>query len=61
MEDLSGNSRDLLASLLGQSNRRRSEHWVSGIFARPSAASRALAAAGSHDDRHTRASADSSS
>jgi ankyrin repeat protein len=40
-----------LPQSLGHSNRRRSQHWVSGIFSRPSA----QAAIGSHDDRHAHA------
>jgi hypothetical protein len=35
MRDFSENARHLFTSL-GHSNRRRSQHWVSGIFARPS-------------------------
>jgi hypothetical protein len=53
MEAFSGNALELLKSL-GHSNRRRSQHWVSGIFARPSAS--AHAAIGSHDDRNAHAS-----
>jgi hypothetical protein len=49
MEDFTGNARGLLTSL-GHSNRRRSQHWVSVIFARPSASAQAFI--GSHDDRH---------
>jgi hypothetical protein len=52
MEAFSGKARELLSSL-GHSNRRRSQHWVSGIFARPSAA--AQASVGTHDDRHAHA------
>jgi ankyrin repeat protein len=52
MEDFSGNARHLLMSL-GLSNRRRSQHWVSGIFARPSAS--AQTTGGNCNDRHARA------
>jgi hypothetical protein len=52
MEDFSGSARQLLASL-GHSNRRRSQHWVSGIFARTVASARAAAA--SHDERNAHA------
>jgi ankyrin repeat protein len=52
MEAFSGKVHEFLSSL-GHSNRRRSQHWVSGIFARPSCS--AQASVGALDDRHTQA------